>query len=868
MAKLPVLALPSPSKTQARTGQPPREKIKLPTDPRQGARLGPKFDRLARVLGTPAQLPSLRDDPTAIVPERALVFEIAGTLTDFYRAMRVVGLEFLGEDESDADADEDFAITGAGGATKPDERVPVRLYFTLPDERALRELVSLWQHFQRGETLPHGKRAWRDVFRHLRDIRPWGPKDRVTTEALEDWEARLREARGTPVRLEIELWFREHNAQRTAADHALQGVVTRLKGRIVHQAQIAEIRYHAALVDLPADHVESLLAQNEVGLATVDEIMFLRPQAAVGAPLQPEDDIMTEQRPHGAPPKRNLLPAVAALLDGMPMAQHELLRDRLDIDDPDDAADEYGTVAEYAHGTAMASIIVHGDLASPTPIGHRLYVRPVMFPQENTLGERQERMPGNELVVDLVWRAIKRMKEGEGDEEPVAPGVHIVNLSLGNAKHRFAGVMSPWARLIDHAAWKYGLLVFISAGNIHDPLRLPNVTTWSEFEQASEEDRENHLLASVLAARGARRLLSPAESVNALTVGACHDDGSVPNGTGMMAIAAYSSSGLPNPSSALGLGFHRSVKPDVYFPGGKEHVRATRTHAPIEVLPAGSPNRHFGVKAASPGQNGQTRLYNGTSVATALGTHEAIRIYEGLLELPAEPELPRLDERMTGTAIAVILKALTVHAARWNVDAVQVVKRLLQSADQDREEVSRLLGYGRPDVERVLGCTEKRATLIGSGNIHANEAYQFRVPLPPSLENVGGFRSVFVTAAWLTPLNLAHRGYRMAKLEAGPGADKKFSLDVSRASEQPTHYAVGRGTVFHQRWEGTKAATFVDEGHLVLNVSCKAAAGDLDAEIPYAVAVTLEVDDKIEVQIHEEVRERLRAQIRTSVRAR
>jgi hypothetical protein len=362
-------------------------------------------------------------------------------------------------------------------------------------------------------------------------------------------------------------------------------------------------------------------------------------------------------------------------------------------------------------------------------------------------------------------------------------------------------------------------------------------------------------------------LLSPAESINALTVGACHDDGSVPNGGGMMAVAAYGNPGLPNPSSALGLGFHRSVKPDVFFPGGKEHVRATRTHAPIEVSPAGSPSRHFGVKAASPGPNGQTRLHNGTSVATALATHEAIRIYESLLELPEESELPALDERMTGTAIAVVLKTLMVHAARWSAGAANVVRQLLQPSDQEREELSRLLGYGRPEIERVLSCSEKRATLIGWGNIRADEADQFRVPLPPNLEGVEGFRSVSVTAAWLTPLNLAHRGYRMAKLEAGPGADKYFSLNVSRGAEQPTHYAVGRGTVFHQRWEGTKAATFVDDRHLVLNVSCKAAAGDLDADIPYAVAVTVEVGGEIEVQVYQEIRQQLRAKVRATVRA-
>ena len=71
-------------------------------------------------------------------------------------------------------------------------------------------------------------------------------------------------------------------------------------------------------------------------------------------------------------------PPVVALFDGLPMALHDRLRDRLEIDDPDDFAAAYGAASEQLHGTAMASLIVHGNLDEvPTPISHRLYVRPV-----------------------------------------------------------------------------------------------------------------------------------------------------------------------------------------------------------------------------------------------------------------------------------------------------------------------------------------------------------------------------------------------------------------------------------------------------------------------------------------------------------
>jgi hypothetical protein len=111
MAERPLLALPRPNKLTPPPGRAPRESVPGISAGRQTQRLGPKFDRLRQVLPDPARLAELREDPTAIVPERALVFEVTGTLTDFYRAVRAIkGLEFLGEEEDEIAVDEDFSV--------------------------------------------------------------------------------------------------------------------------------------------------------------------------------------------------------------------------------------------------------------------------------------------------------------------------------------------------------------------------------------------------------------------------------------------------------------------------------------------------------------------------------------------------------------------------------------------------------------------------------------------------------------------------------------------------------------------------------------------------------------------------------------
>ena len=852
MAEYPLLPLPP-----AEPGEPPPAPGFPQGGPRlsprrQGQRLGPRFERLRTVLASDESELSLRADPSSIAPERALVFEVAGSIRDFYRLVtRIQGLEFLADEEAVFDPDEDLFEVDTRqdrrGQPRRDKPVGGRLYLAMPDIRALRELLRLWDTWRSERELPHGHTPWRDIFARLRDVRPWGLADRITDETIVFWRKDLGAEPSKPLRIEAELWYYEGTKHRAAAYRRMEEAVADAGGSIIDHATIKDIRYEAVLIDLPGSEIERLVAREEVHLAICDDIMFLRPQSSLDV-LERGDETESGAALGAEPPDDR--PPIAALLDGVPVQNHQLLDGRLDVDDPDNL-EAMSVLSERHHGTAMASLILHGDrnLGEP-PISRRLHLRPVMYAPGNGNDEAPRR---DRLLVDVIYLAIRRMKKGDREGEPTAPEVFLVNLSLGDPKRPFSGPMSPWAKLLDHLAERYGILFLVSAGNIQSPLPVSAFSNWTSFEDASPEERECAVLQALADNRAYRTLLSPAEALNVVTVGAWHDD-AFDGPRGAAAVDPYPDGDLPNVSSAQGLGHRRVIKPDVHLPGGREQVSFRASGETLIVAPGG----RYGLKAAAPsagGERDREGLQEGTSAATALATRAAHRIFDALMDTDGGSLHGDLDPRY----YAVTIKAMLVHRAKWG-SRVDVLDQLYgpQGKGQHsarRDNIARLLGYGFPDIEEVVSCTPHRATLLGYGTISAREAKVHRIPLPPSLERITEPRKVTVTVAWLSPVNPRHQTYRRAKLEAGAVTNLEAAAGVKRSSGQPPHTSVSRGTVFHERYEGERAVSFVDDGHVLLRIFCREQAGALDQQIRYGIAVTIEAGEGIAV--YDEIRTRL-----------
>ncbi len=508
----------------------------------------------------------------------------------------------------------------------------------------------------------------------------------------------------------------------------------------------------------------------------------------------------------------------------------------------------------------MASLIVHGDLgAGEPPLPRLLYVRPILRPDSRDWRRpRQETVPEDALVVDVLHRAVRRLFEGDGEEPPVAPGVAVINLSIGIRDRPFDGSMSPLARLLDWLAWRYHVLFFVSAGNYSQRIEL--TAGPGDVATLAPEDIQGQVVRAVAADARHRRLLSPAEAANVVTVGAVQDDASA-GALPPLWIQPYVSPRLPSPINAQGMVYRRAIKPEILAPGGRVLVQeylGSVDRATLEIYDGTLPP---GQSAAAPGRGGGDLSAawhsRGTSNATALASRAAALLYETLEELRVEPGGWMID----AVPRAVWLKALIGHATDWSTAGAVLdsILRTERNSRQFKEYLTRLLGYGAIDVGRVRECTPYRATAISGGVLATDQSHIHRLPLPPSLSGLRGYRRVAITLAWLTPVNPRHQGWRRADLWFAPPQDP---LRVSR--QQADWRAVQRGTLQHEILEGDEAAVFIDGTNLEIQTSCRADAGALDEPVPYALVATLEVAEQIGVAIYDEIRVRVQQLIQVA----
>lgn len=743
-----------------------------------------------------------------------------------------------------------------------------RLFLSYTNQTGMKELLSLWEQWETGERFDRGRTKWRDLFNKIYRIRPWGIEETLReTGMIGRWQDLVAPIKPEEnVTFQIDLFYRKNANDRRKNEHIIRQLLSCLGGDVLGPfMDQKDIAFHAVKAQLPAGQIQRLLEELKTSDKNVDislfiftGIMFFRPTGQCIASSPEETGVEAELLEMAT-----RLPPVAAILDGVPSLLHVALRDQLLFDDPDNLSGTYQP-GERRHGTSIASLVLHGDLAGEesrkTQLQYKVYFLPVMQVDPKTRGwpgrDVLERFPDEVFYEDRIERAVRRMFEGEGEVPPQAPTVKIINLSLGDPDRPFFHILSPWAKLLDYLSFKYHVLFCVSAGNYENEIDLGLLM--SEFEKLSEDKRAEVYIKNVERHLSDRRLIAPAESMNALTIGASHWDESGEYLAGKRVdLQPYTN--LFSPVSRLGHGFRRSIKPELFFPGGRQLFSERFPNGSSYSVAAATskPGQQVALDSAREGELSRTVFTRGTSNATALATRSGIRICEMLSSLRMETGAPIPD-----SLVSVLTKTLMVHGASHDKGAEGILSATLktkESAGRLKEELSRYMGYGSIDIERVLACAEQRATVLGCGEILANEVHEYRFPLPPALAGERTPRKMVVTLAWFSPINPFNRNLREAKLVVEPTESwSSVPLNINRKSND--WQQVQRGTVQHEILEGETAVSAYRDGDVILlRVSCKADATEkLDQKIPYGLAVTLEVEESVTLPIYIQIRDRIR----------
>lgn len=644
--------------------------------------------------------------------------------------------------------------------------------------------------------------------------------------------------------IEIELVFRSPEEQATQAEQAVVEAIGAAGGTLVSKCRVADIAYHALLARLPLSAVRQITERSEHGISGMDAVMHVRPQSIV-LPDQAEDATQPSA-------DRELTPAtgepILAILDGVPVSQHPLLRDRLNVDDQF-GLEPLALVAERVHGTAMASLVAHGDrnLAEPS-LARRLHIVPVLG--------AGDQFPEDRLVVDLIYQAVTAMRR---EADPTAPSVLIVNLSLGNARKPFQGRLSPWARLLDRLSHRYGILFCVSAGNHPQQFDVPPHLTMADYEATIQPQRAMQTLTALSQLIAYRRLLSPSETVNGVTVGAANIDAVTPiDRRGAVGrVDPFHPMVTANPSSGLGPGFANSVKPDILLPGAREHLTMMASGAGLSVRPTAGARPH-GLKAAAPPRAGISNWEHytcGTSAASALASRTAHRIHDALEAAYGEQFLSlTLHQR------AVVIKALLVHTAAWPTDSADLIKSVLGPADpkqhvRQKDNIRRFLGFGIVSSEDAIYCAADRATFWAAGTLASEKRRSITVPLPACMGGQAQPHSIRGTLAWLTPVLPGRQSYRAVKLSL-LAPDELGGFRVNPSKIQPDTNQAGKGTVYSRRWDGDRAPVLTANSSVEFVVQREPDRGaNIDELVPFGLAVTVTMPGVVEV--YEQARARI-----------
>jgi hypothetical protein len=345
---------------------------------------------------------------------------------------------------------------------------------------------------------------------------------------------------------------------------------------------------------------------------------------------------------------------------------HRLLEPLLHDDDCHAVETGWGTHDDHGHGTLMAGTVAYGDLLDKV---ERAVVNVVNHVVEST----KILPPPPEVNPKRLWGHYTA--QGIYLAQIQAPDrTRVVCMAINSKDEPNRGRPTSWSGQIDELASGYSddtqRLIVLSAGNVDDP------NDWNGYPITN-------LTCEVQ---------DPAQAWNALTVGAFTNMTRITDPT-LSSYVPVADAGNLSPFSSTSVTWPTRkwpIKPEVLFEGGNVARGPHDSIFDTDDLKLLS-TYHDPTVA-------QFAAFNATSAACAQAAWMAARIQTAYPE--AWPETVR---------------ALIVHSAEWT----EAQKRTFLSGTlkNDYYQLTKICGYGVPDIERALSCAANSLSLIAEATI-------------------------------------------------------------------------------------------------------------------------------------------------------
>jgi hypothetical protein len=489
---------------------------------------------------------------------------------------------------------------------------------------------------------------------------------------------------------------------------------------------------------------------------------------------------------------QNVDQIVVLVLDHGVNHGHRLLEPVLPAADCHAVNPAWGTHDHHGHGTLMAGTAAYGDLLDAITNKQPLIVR-------HGLESAKILPPPPEVNPRRLWGHFT--SQGVSRAEIQAPHrTRIICMAVTSGEEPTRGRPTSWSGQIDEMASGYSddkrRLIILSAGNVNDP------NDWKAYPD-SNLTREVH---------------DPAQAWNALTVGAFTTKTRIVDAalTGFRAIAEAGELSPFSSTSVTWANRKWPIKPEVLFEGGNVAIGPNENVFDSDDLKLLSTYRDP--------QVAQFATFAATSAACAQAAWMAARIQAAYPQ--AWPETVR---------------ALIVHSAEWT-DAM--ARRFLANPSKGAYyQLTKVCGYGVPDMERAISCATNSLSLISEATIQpfakheaqsryvSKDMHVYRLPWPVEvLRDLGEMPvkmrvtlSYFIEPSpgeigWKDRYRYASHGLRFEL--NGPGEPElEFVQRINRKAREDDehpgtegandHWTIGEarnvGSIHSDIWSGTAA---------------------------------------------------------------